>query len=131
MTEKLADIDLQQITSYRPKDSAELEKEKYAFNTTQQTNVYDYSGTDRVIILKGKAYFSTRANLMDDFVVKIRALMNGNQSSVIYHSDLEDEATTGNYTDGNIHVKVENFEFEHVPGEVTAITYTIELWEGQ
>ena len=131
MTEKLADIDLQQITSYRPKDSADLEKEKYAFNTTLQTQIHDYSGVDRVIMLKGVAYFSTRASLMDDFVVKIRALMNGNQSPVKYHSDLEDEATTGDYTAGNIYVKVNSFEFEYVRGEVNAITYTLELWEGQ
>jgi hypothetical protein len=131
MTETLAGINLQQIDSYRPKDSADLEKEKYAFNTTTQTNIYDYSGVDRAIILKGTAYFDSRADLMNNFVVPIRALMNGNQSPVIYHSDLEDEATTGNYTAGNIYVKVNNFEFEYIRGEVTKITYTLELWEGQ
>jgi hypothetical protein len=131
MTETLAGVDLQTVTAYRPKDNANLEKENYAFASSMQTRIYDYSGMDRTITLKGVAYFTSTASLMDDFVVKIRALQNGNQTAVIYHSDLEDAATTGDYTNGNIYVKVNSFEFEYLPGEVTKISYTIELWEGQ
>lgn len=131
MTYTLNGIDLKEARREGSRVKSDLEKVKYPFSPTKEVENYDYQGVDNTITIRGRATFDTKANLMDNFVVPIKALQNGDQQPIVLHSDLWDASTTGDYTDGNIFVKVESLEWEHVEGVTVSITYTLILFEGQ
>ena len=95
---------------------------------------FDMMGVRRVILLKGMKTDTSQANLMDNFVNKIQALLNGNQSAIKYHSDILDEAASGaagfpNYTDGDVWVKIKSFDWDYDSDQPLRIIYTLELIE--
>lgn len=131
MTYTLNGTDLQEITSEKHTVKADLEQVKFPLSTTQEVQIFDYQGVDRVIRLSGIAYFSSLATMMDSFITPIESLMNGDQSPVTYHSDIVDNATSGDYTAGNFQVKVDNFEWSYMDTGVLRVQYSLVLYEGQ
>jgi len=98
---------------------------------SNSTLVFDYSGVVRTITIEGTYTDTSQANLMNNFIVPIEAMKNGDQTSpVTYHSDLLDASTSGQYTNGNVSVYVDSFEWDYIEGEVLMIRYKIMMVEG-
>jgi len=47
----------------------------------------------------------------------------------VFHSDLWDLTTAGDYTNGNFNVKVRRFNWDYVKGENLKVAYTLNLIE--
>lgn len=97
---------------------------------------FDFNGVKRTITLVGLKNDTSQANLMNNFVNKIQALLNGNQSAIKFHSNLLDEATSGSpsngfpyYNDGDVYVKVKDFKWHYLTTQSLIINYTIILVE--
>jgi hypothetical protein len=89
----------------------------------------DQGNVVREITIEGIYSDTSQANIMNNFIQLIDALQNGNQSAVIFHSDLWDLTTSGDYTSGNFNVKVKRFDWEYVFGQTLAVKYTLTLVE--
>lgn len=117
----------------------EVKKESHNVKSNLDTEVYPMSGSkDMEAIDEGNVLrritidghiTDTKTNLMNNFVQPIDALQNGNQTSVVYHSDIWDLTTAGDYTNGNFNVKVETFEWNYEEGIEGTIEYTLVLVE--
>jgi len=129
MSNTLNGNDLQQIQEESGGITSDLDRINYVAGTSLQADIADYQGVMNTIIIRGRAVFDTKAELAN-WVTAIRALQNGDQKTVIYHSDLEDEATSGNYQNGNFNVKVKSFDWNYKAGDVLEVNYTLVLWEG-
>lgn len=131
MTYTLNGTNLQDVQGEKHKTRSNLEQYNFPLAPTQQAFVDDYGDVLRRITITGFASFATEASLMNDFIVPLDALQNGAQSAVIFHSDLWDASTSGDYQDGNFYVKVDDFDWDYIAGETLRVKFTIILLEGQ
>ena len=122
-------IDLGNVKRERQRKEADIDVWRMPLSDSNLALAFDFNGMLRRITVEGVYQDTSKANLMDNFIVPIETLLDGNQTAVVYHSDLVDESTSGNYTDGNINVYLENFEWDYVAGEVLKIVYRITLVE--
>ena len=126
----LNNYDLGQITSERHRKMSNLEQQTYPLSDSNEASVFDYSGVKRVITITGTY---TADNLTDlwNWVADMDALQNGEQETIIFHSDNWANTTRGNYQDGNFNVKVDSFEVNHTNTAKLMVTYTVVLFEGE
>ena len=69
-------------------------------------------------------------DLIDNFIIKLNDLQNGNQATRSYHSAiLDDNRASGTYNDGIIKVKIRNFTWNWDAGKPTVINWTLDLVE--
>jgi hypothetical protein len=126
MTNTINGLDLGIVTSEKPKWTSDLDVQTFPFNPSPATYVDSYNGVKQYIIVKGTMYEATMAAVMDR-VFAVAALQDGSQvTPYIFHSDMRDQAT-GN--DGNVNVKIEDFEVEFMAGHPNIIMYTLTLYE--
>ena len=123
--EDLGDVNEENMNKW-----SDLDQVSYPLSDSSEASVFDYQGVKRVITITGIKYFDTAADLWN-WVQTIDALQNGDQSTVIYHSDGWDKATSGSYTDGNFNVKVNRFIVRYVNNQTLSIVYTLTLYEGE
>jgi len=109
--------------------TSELDTEAYPMGESKDMEAIDAGNVLRRITIEGTYVDSSKANLMNNFIVPIDSLHSGDQPSVIFHSDFWDLSTTGNYTTGNFNVKVETFDWDYEEGKECAIKYTLVLIE--
>jgi len=130
MAYTLNGVNLGDVETERCPTKSEMEVIGHPMRGSSETAAIDIGQVTMRITLKGVFVGATRAEAMNNFVWPIKALENGNQSTVVFHSDAWDDTTTGDYTDGNIDVKVEIFDPEiSVENGVCVIRYTLELVE--
>lgn len=122
-------VDVGQIQSEKHRVTSDLVHENFPLSDTHEAEAYDYEGVKRVITLNATKTFTSKQSLMDDFVVKLNGLQNGDQETVVYLSDIWANSTTGDYTDGKFNVKVASFDWSYVTGNPQTISYTLVLYE--
>ena len=127
MVNTLNGISLGHISSIKPVKQEDVDQMALALDDSDQAILWSMSGAIRVFNINGIFTATTKASLMDDFVLPIDAIVNGDQSGVIFHFDLwaEGTAQTGNFT-----VMCNNFTWEAVEGIPLQIKYTISILEG-
>lgn len=112
--------------------SSDLDVMGFPASGSKDTEAYDCGGVTRKITVTGTLTGTSVQDLMDK-CMRIDALQNGDQTTVIYHSDAADESTyttgTFNYTSGNFYVKVESFRYSYIGGQPLKVEYTLELVE--
>jgi len=124
-------VSLGDVSKENHRVTSELDTEAYPMGGSKDMEAIDAGNVLRRITIEGTYVDSSKANLMNNFIVPIDSLHSGDQMAVIFHSDLWDLSTTGNYTDGNFNVKVETFDWDYATtdsGEC-AIKYTLVLIE--
>lgn len=121
------------IQSENHRQVSDLEVVAFAFSGSSQTEAYDYSGVRRDISLRGITSSSSSTpmqDLIDNFIIKLNDLQNGNQATRSYHSAiLDDNRASGTYNDGIIKVKIRNFTWNWDAGKPTVINWTLDLVE--
>jgi len=130
MTYTLNDNDLGEIINEEHNQSSDLERIAYPLSGSSEVTVIDYNGVKRVITIRGRYSADTSADLWN-WIATINALQDGNQITVIFHSDGWDNSTSGDYTDGNFDVKVASFRFMYINEVVLSVEYTLTLFEGE
>ena len=119
-----------QTESYKP--TSDLDIFSFPLSGSKNTQAFDYSGVIRNIMITGIVTADTKAELFDDFIVKIDELQTGNQATVIYYSAMVDEATSWNtsaYNNGKFNIKVKSFTWDLTQGEYAICRYTLEMVE--
>lgn len=130
MTYTLNGTDLGEVYREEHSQTSDLEQVSYPLSTSSECTVMDYGGVKRVITLSGRKQATTAVELWN-FIATLDALQNGNQITVVFHSDGWDNSTSGNYQDGNFNVKVQTFRPIHVNDSVLSVNYTLVLFEGE
>jgi hypothetical protein len=119
-------VDLGKVGSEKHKVSSNLDVQSFPFSASNETLADSYDGVKRTITVIGTITNTNQVTLMDA-VKAIEDLQDGQQlSAVVYHSTAYDFITGHN---GNINVKVDDFEWEFVAGIVSAVKYTLQLVE--
>ena len=121
--------DLGEVFDERFPPKSNLDHITFPLSASSEAFVYDYNGVARVITIKGKKTFTTKAALWD-FIATIDALQNGNQPIYVYHSDGWANSTSGNYTDGKFNVKIDSFAPKPILSAPLAVEYTLVMFEG-
>jgi len=130
MTYTLNGTDLGQIISEEHGQTSDLDQTSYPLSTSAECTVMDYGGVKRVITLRGR-YKGATAEALWNFIATLDALQNGQQETVVFHSDGWDNSTVGNYQTGNFNVKVQTFRPIYVNESVLSVTYVLVLFEGE
>jgi hypothetical protein len=123
-----ATISLGNIDDEHHKPASSLDPFNFPASGTQDTSVFDYGDTQRRITLAG-TFTGTSLETIANWMQSVDALQNGSQETIIFHSDLWDATTIGNYTDGNFLVKVESASFQRKGAKPLVIVYNISLIE--
>ena len=126
----LDDNDLGHIESENPPVSSDLDLISFPLSTSKESFCMDYGGVKRIITVKGR-YYATTIEGLANWIATMDALQNGGQSTVIYHSDLWDASTVGDYQDGKFNVKVQRFDPLYVNTQTLSVTYTLTLYESE
>lgn len=123
--------DLGDVQSEEHNQWSDLEQIAYPLSGTSSVTVMDYQGVKRIITIRGR-YSTTTLALLANWVAAIDALQNGAQTTVVYHSDLWDASTSGNYTAGNFNVKVARFVPIYSSDYIAfSVNYMLTLYEGE
>lgn len=123
--------DLGEVASEESNKSANLDHVTYPLSDSNEASVFDYSGVKRIITINGRKIFNTAVELWD-WISDIDALLNSNQSTIVYHSDGWNNASAGKtYATGNFNVKVDRFRIIHLNEAVLSVTYILILFEGE
>lgn len=110
--------DLGSVTDERSITEANLFVQGLPRSASSDTIVFDLFGVTRTFTLTGT--FSAVENVtIPAFIAQVQALLNGQQSSRNFVSGTSDE--------GNIPVKIENFEYHKTSEEPAHIVYTLTL----
>ena len=109
--------------------NSELDTETYPMSGSKDIEAIDQGNVVREITIEGIYSDTSQANIMNNFVQPMDALQNGNQSTVVFHSDIWDLTTSGDYTNGNFNVKVKSFRWDYLKGENLKVAYTLILVE--
>ena len=128
MTNTLDGNDLGIIHSEDHQVFSNLSYESTPLGTSPEAFILDYEGVKRIITITGIYSADTKAELINDFVIPIENLQNGNQSTVVFHSDLYDE---GSGESGDFNVKVDDFKWKYMKDAVGKVEFTLRLLEGQ
>jgi hypothetical protein len=129
MAYTLNGINLGDIQKEHPDLSSSLDVETYPMSGSKDVEAIDEGNVVREITLEGVYSDTSQANIMNNFVQPIDALQNGNQAVVVFHSDLWDLTTAGDYTSGNFNVKVKRFSWDYIKGENLKVAYTLVIVE--
>lgn len=129
ITYTLNGINIGDVQKEHPDKTSSMDTETYPMSGSKDIEAIDEGNVVREITIDGIYSDTSQANIMNNFVQPIDALQNGNQSAVVYHSDLWDLTTAGDYTDGNFNVKVKRFSWDYVKGENLKVAYTLVLVE--
>lgn len=129
MAYTLDENDLGDVYDDRFPSKSNLDHVTFPLSGSKDAFVYDYNGVARVITIKGKKTFATKAELWN-WIATIDALQNGNQPIYVYHSDGWANSTSGNYTDGNFNVKVDSFDPKVILSTPLAVEYILVMFEG-
>ena len=128
MAYTLNGIDLGNVTSEQMSITSDLDHFNFPASGTKDAEAFDYGDTKNVITISG-TYSANSMQELANWIVKIWALQNGDQDTIIYHSDLLDQSTEGDYTDGNVTVKVRSFRWRYREGRPLMVEYDLELVE--
>jgi hypothetical protein len=109
--------------------TSDLDTEAYPLSGSKDMEAIDAGNVLRRITIEGRVVDTSKDNIMNNFVQPVDALHNGDQQAVIFHSDIWDLTTSGNYTNGNFNVKVDSFDWDYEEGSECAVTYTLVLIE--
>lgn len=128
MTYSLGTVsDLKEVAKETHNKSASIDARAYPLQNSDQTQLFDFGGVVRRITINGTYIDTSQANVMTNFVDKIEAILDGDQSATItFHSDLH---ATGAGS-GNFNVMIESFNWNYSAGTVLAVDYTIVMVEG-
>lgn len=129
MTYTLDGTDLGQIQNENHRVTSELDTEAYPMGESKDMEAIDAGNVLRIITIEGIKVDTSKANLMNNFIVPLDTLHNGDQLAVVFHSDFWDLSTSGNYQDGNFNVKVKSFDWDYEHGKECAIKYMLILIE--
>ena len=125
----LGEVNLGTVSRENHKQISDIDTNAYVFGATRDMVAIDMGNVLRKITIEGTYVDTTKANIMNNFVVLIDNFQNGDQGIVVFHSDLWDLSTAGVYQDGNFNIKVESFDWDYEHGKECAIRYTIVLIE--
>jgi hypothetical protein len=129
MAYTLNSVDLGQVNKEDHNVASELDTEAYPMSGSKDMEAIDAGNVLRRITIDGRFIDTSKANIMNNFVQPIDALQNGDQQAVVFHSDIWDLTTSGNYTNGNFNVKVDSFNWKYEEGRECAVSYTLVLIE--
>ncbi len=119
----LGNISLEQMSI-----TSDLDHFNFPASGTKDAEAFDYGDTKNVIRISG-TYSASSLQDLANWIAQIWALQNGDQDTVVFHSDLLDQSTTGDYTDGNVTVKVRGFTWKYKEGRPLEVDYDLELVE--
>ena len=128
MTYTLNGNDLGEIENEEARKWSDIDLVSYPLSDSKESSGFDYAGVKRVINIRGSKTFDSAEDLWN-WVAIIDALQDGDQSTIIYHSDGWGSSSAGSYTAGNFNVKVDNFVVTHTNLIVLSVNYTIVLFE--
>ena len=107
--------------------SSELDIMPMPLSDSADTQAWDFEGATRNIRVTGRYVATTKADLMNNFILLIEAIVDGDQAStVIYHSDLYDEGTGET---GNFNIKISSFNWRYLTTSPLIVEYDISMVE--
>jgi len=118
------------IKTWSPDPNSQLDTINFPTSGTAEAIAFDYGDTQNPITLTGN-YTSTTIEGIMNWLTSIWGLQNGDQNSVTItlHLDSLDQSTTGDYTDGNILVKIIRFNPVYEAFRPLEASYTLSLIE--
>jgi|TARA_R100000501_G_C2626748_1_gene120500 hypothetical protein len=107
--------------------SSELDIMAMPLSDSTDAQAWDFEGAIRNIRVTGRYVATSKADLMDNFITLIEAIVDGDQATtVVYHSDFYGE---GAGLTGDFNIKIGSFNWRYMTTSPLIVEYDITMTE--